>query len=70
MKSRTLVSQVVNFEQDNALEREMVWCPNWRCVTTAGLHLLSQTASLNAGVSVAQGACRRLWLLGRIQRGL
>ena len=31
MKSRTLVSQVVNFEQDNALEREMVWCPNWRC---------------------------------------
>ena len=44
MKSRTLVSQVVNFEQDNALEREMVWCPNWRCVTTAGLYILSQRA--------------------------
>ena len=40
MKSRTLVSQVVNFEQDNALQREMVWCPNWRCATTtrSGLH--------------------------------
>ena len=43
MKSRTLVSQVVNFEQDNALEREMVWCPNWRCATTAGLHILSKS---------------------------